>query len=56
VNIVLERFVHDVLKMRAFGAIAIIIFTIIFVFFHRISEPIFGSFDVVGNLRQIGKF
>jgi hypothetical protein len=37
--------------MGAFGAIAIIIFTIIFVFFHGMSEPIFGSSNVVGNLR-----
>jgi hypothetical protein len=42
--------------MRAFGAIAIVIFCLIIVLFHRLAKPVFGFVDVVGNLWQIGKF
>jgi hypothetical protein len=51
VNIILECLVHDIAKVRTFGTVAIVIFTFVFVFFHGMSKPIFGSLDVVGNLR-----
>jgi hypothetical protein len=41
--------------MRTFGAITIIVFALVFVFLHRRTKPVFGTFDIARNLRQIGK-
>jgi hypothetical protein len=49
-NIVFKNFIHDETKMGAFGTIAIVIFCIILIFFHRFSKPGLGFINVVGNL------
>jgi hypothetical protein len=47
VDVVFERLIHDELKMRALGTIAIIIFAFVPDFFHAFSKPTFGFVDVV---------
>jgi hypothetical protein len=36
--------------MRAFSAVAIEVFTVVFIFFHCRAKPTFGFVDVIGNL------
>ena len=50
----LERFAYDMLKMTAFSAIAVIIFTLVAIGSHRLFEPIFGQLDLSSYFGQVG--
>ena len=53
--IVFKSLVHDELKVRTFGAIAVIVFAFVTNFFHPFSKPTFSFVDVVGNCRKVCK-
>jgi hypothetical protein len=55
VDIVFKSLIHNVFKMRTFGAVAIVVFTIVLIFFHRIPKPAFCLADVRRDLRKVGK-
>jgi hypothetical protein len=55
VYVVFKSLVHDELKVRTFGAIAVIVFAFITNFFHAFSKPTFGFVDVIGNSRKVSK-
>jgi len=53
VNIMLQRFFYNKREMRAFGAIAIEIFALIAMLFHRGSKHFLCLVDLHPDLRQI---
>src|SRR5690606_18563628 len=56
VDVVLERFVQYIFKVRTLRAIAVEVTPFVFVFFHRLAEPVLGPLDAFGNLWQICEF
>lgn len=53
VNVIFEGFLNDVSKMAAFGAIAVIIFSLVMLAFHRTVKPILRLLDLITDFGEI---
>ena len=55
VDVVLERFVQDEAVMRTFGAVTVVVRSVVIVLLHRLGEDALGPLDVFRDARQVGQ-
>src|SRR5690606_11915042 len=55
-NIILQRLIKYVFKMRAFRTVTIVIIAFVIVLHKGIVEPLLGTIDIFRNFRQVSEF
>ncbi len=55
-DVILQRFIQNVGKMRAFGAVAVGVIALVVHLFHRLGKELLRVPDPLGDNRQVGQF